>query len=70
MNGPVALVKAACMLLGLCAFLVLAAPGEAQGPEGLTPKQAQEIAIDAYIYGYSLVTSEVIRVKMSNCTKG
>ena len=51
MNRPFAFVKAACTLLVLCAFLVLPASGEAQGPQGLTPKEAQEIAIDAYIYG-------------------
>ena len=54
MNRPVALVKAACTLLVLSASLVLPASGESQGPKGLTPKEAQEIAIDAYIYGYSL----------------
>lgn len=34
--------------------------------KGLTPKEAQEIALDAYIYGYSLITSDVIRVQLSN----
>jgi hypothetical protein len=69
MNRPCAFVKAACTLLVLCAFLVLPASGEAQGPKGLTPKEAQEIAIDAYIYGYSLITSDVIRVQVSNVPK-
>jgi hypothetical protein len=66
MNRPITFVKAACLLLALGAFLVLPASGEAQGPQGLTPKEAQEIAIDAYIYGYSLITTEVTRVQMSN----
>jgi hypothetical protein len=57
------------MLLVLSALLVLPASGEAQGPQGLTPKEAQEIAIDAYIYGYSLITTEVTRVQMSNVPK-
>ena len=34
-------------------------------PQDLTAKEAQEIAIDAYICGYSLITSEVIRVQMT-----
>jgi hypothetical protein len=32
----------------------------------LTPTEAQQIAEDAYIYGYSLITTEVTRVQMSN----
>lgn len=30
---------------------------------------AQEIALDAYLYGYSLITTEVTRVQMSNVAK-
>jgi hypothetical protein len=69
MNRPIAFVKVACTLLVLCAFLVLPASGEAQGPKGLTPKEAQEIALDAYIYGYSLITSHVTFVQRSNVPK-
>jgi hypothetical protein len=69
MNRPVALVKAACTLLVLGAFLVLPASAGAQGPQGLTPQEAQQIALDAYIYGYSLLTTEVTRVQMSNVAK-
>src|SRR5208337_3545843 len=65
MNRPFAVVKAAL----LCAFLVLPASGGAQGPQGLTPQEAQEIALDAYIYGYSLITTDVTRVQMSNVAK-
>src|SRR5208283_3883180 len=32
----------------------------------LSPEEAQQIALDAYIYGYSLVTTDVTRVDMSN----
>jgi len=32
----------------------------------LTPKEALEIATDAYVYGYSLVTTDVTRIQMSN----
>jgi hypothetical protein len=45
------------------------ASGGAQGPQGLSPQEAQEIALDAYIYGYSLITTEVTRVQMSNVAK-
>jgi hypothetical protein len=35
-----------------------------------TPRsEAEQIAIDAYVYGYSLVTTEVTRVQMSNVDK-
>jgi hypothetical protein len=66
MKRPLGIFKAACSLLVLCAFLVLPASGQAQGPQALTPKEAQEIAIDAYIYGYSLITTDVTRIQMSN----
>ena len=39
----------------------------AQAP--LTPEEAKQIAIDAYIYGYSLITTEVTRVQMTNVDK-
>ena len=32
-------------------------------------KEAVEIATDAYVYGYSLITTEVTRVQMSNVAK-
>jgi len=32
----------------------------------ISPNDAQEIAVQAYIYGYSLITSEVTRVQMTN----
>jgi hypothetical protein len=36
----------------------------------LTPRsEAEQIAIDAYVYGYSLITTEVTRVQMSNVDK-
>jgi hypothetical protein len=69
MNRPFAFVKAAFTLLVLCTFLVIPASIGAQGPQGLTPQEAQEIAVDAYIYGYSLITTEVTRVQMSNVAK-
>ena len=35
----------------------------------LSPAEAQLIATDAYIYGYSLITTEVTRVQASNVSK-
>ena len=39
-------------------------PGGASAP--LTAAEAKAIALEAYIYGYSLITTEVTRVQMSN----
>ena len=36
---------------------------------GLSPTDATSIATDAYVYGYSLITTEVTRVQMSNVSK-
>ena len=62
-------VKVAGALLVLGAFLAIPALGETQGQKGLTPQEAQQIAVDAYIYGYSLITTDVTRVQMSNVPK-
>lgn len=35
----------------------------------VSPQEALEIATDAYVYGYSLITTEVTRVQMSNVDK-
>ena len=37
--------------------------------QSLAPEEAKQIAEDAYVYGYSLITSEVTRVQMSNVPK-
>jgi hypothetical protein len=60
------------ILAWLIAVLLVAAPLLAQRPayaQAPTPAEAQQIAEDAYIYGYSLITTEVTRVKMSNVSK-
>ncbi len=41
----------------------------AQAQEKLGEKEAVEIATEAYIYGYSLITTEVTRVQMTNVPK-
>jgi hypothetical protein len=48
------------------AVVGLAVPNPAQA---LTPDEAKAIAMDAYIYGYSLITTEVTRVQMTNVVK-
>lgn len=50
--------------LALCAGLM--AGGTAQA---LTVDEAKSIAMDAYLYGYSLITTEVTRVQMTNVDK-
>jgi hypothetical protein len=41
-------------------------PGHAQT---LSPEEARQIAEDAYVYGYSLITTEVTHIQMSNVPK-
>lgn len=51
-----------CLLAGFLGFI----PAPARTADPVKVKEAVEIATDAYIYGYSLVTTEVTRVQMSN----
>jgi hypothetical protein len=39
-------------------------------PAALTLDEAQQICLDADIYGYSLITTEVTRVQFSNVSRG
>ena len=39
------------------------------GSGSLSPAEVRQIAEDAYVYGYSLITTEVTRVQMSNVAK-
>ena len=48
---------------------LLMASASAASAQSLTPSEAKAIAEDAYIYGYSLITTEVTRVQMSNVAK-
>jgi hypothetical protein len=61
--------------IAVCAALVLAGsgrPAEADATKAdaaaspVDAKEAVEIATDAYVYGYSLVTTDVTRIQMSN----
>lgn len=50
---------------GLARAPARSAPSQA---EALTPEDAQKIAIDAYVYGYALMTSEITRRAFVNVT--
>ncbi|MCS5699514.1 DUF1254 domain-containing protein [Cyanobium sp. FGCU-52] len=61
-----------CLALASSLVALLAAPSLASAaapPAPLTPQEAVAIATDAYIYGYSLVTTDVTRLQMSNVAK-
>lgn len=63
--------KAGRSAVALSAVLVLAScagTGKKTGgvDASLTPEEAKSIAVDSYVYGYSLITTEVTRVQMSN----
>lgn len=59
-------------LLGLIlATMLITVPALAQPPTapGLSPREAEQIGLEAYLYGYSLITTEVTRVQMTNVSK-
>jgi hypothetical protein len=59
---PNSLKTTACLLSAMAFILIFPASALAQEKS----KTAFETAVDAYIYGYSLITTEVTRVQMSN----
>jgi hypothetical protein len=48
---------------------LLIAGASAASAQNLTPSEAKAIGEDAYIYGYSLITTEVTRVQSTNLDK-
>jgi hypothetical protein len=54
------------MLLALSLVAMLGQAGIAQGQPKLSEKEATEIATEAYIYGYPLVTLEMTRRVTTN----
>src|SRR5262245_12344586 len=56
----------AALLAFIVAIMLVAGPAMAQQPAPLSPDEAVALATDAYVYGYSLITTEVTRVQMSN----
>ena len=51
------------------AFTVLNGMPLPANAQAVTPEEARQIAEGAYIYGYSLITTDVTRVQMSNVPK-
>jgi hypothetical protein len=51
------------------AFTVLNGMAVPANAQVVTPEEARQIAEGAYIYGYSLITTDVTRVQMSNVPK-
>jgi hypothetical protein len=62
---------AAASLLAAPLFPTRNLPASAQVSEmpATATSEAEQIALDAYVYGYSLITTEVTRVQMSNVDK-
>jgi hypothetical protein len=62
--------KTKIVLTAILAFVLAgflgSMPAVAQTGDAAQVKEAVEIATDAYIYGYSLITTDVTRVQMSN----
>ena len=58
-------------LLAAPALLLRASSASSQLTEmpPVASSEAEQIAFDAYVYGYSLITTEVTRVQMSNVPK-
>ena len=52
-----------------CALATALFGSRAALAEALDADEAKQIAIDAYIYGYSLVTTDITRLQMSNVDK-
>ncbi len=58
-------------LLGSAPLLALGSPaysatGATSAAGGVTPQAARKIGVDAYVYGYSLITSEITRQAFTN----
>jgi hypothetical protein len=65
--------RTATTLVAACALTVIAAASSlaqtSPSSSAVSPVEAAKIATDAYVYGYSLITTEVTRVQMSNVDK-
>jgi hypothetical protein len=56
--------SAMCSMALLSSFSFLTP--QALAADTPSPQEAQQIALDAYVYGYSLLTTDVTRIQMSN----
>jgi len=69
-KGPLGALLTASALASFGAGDARAEPSPTRSsPVEMSPDEARKIAMDAYVYGYSLITSEVTRVQMSNVAK-
>jgi len=59
-------VSRALLIPALTVAMAAAAPALAQSADPAKVKEAVDIATDAYVYGYSLLTTDVTRIQMSN----
>jgi hypothetical protein len=57
------------LFLAAVSVVALCAPAGLATAAHPTPLEACRIALDAYAYGYSLITTEVTRVQMTNVDK-
>lgn len=64
-----AFLATACALISLSALAGAKASGSGSDAQAARADDPSAIAEDAYIYGYSLITSEVTRMQMSNVAK-
>jgi hypothetical protein len=57
------------LVAAMLAMAVAPMAASAAAGASVTPEEAVAIATDAYVYGYSLVTTDVTRIQMSNVAK-
>ena len=62
-------ISVSTILAFLLVGLIVVQPVTAQQASKVSVQEAQAIGVEAYIYGYSLITTEVTRVQMSNVDK-
>jgi hypothetical protein len=61
--------SALAWIAAMLAMAVSPMAASAAAGASMTPEEAVAIATDAYVYGYSLVTTDVTRIQMSNVAK-
>ena len=54
------------MLIGAAALALVASTASLSLAADLSPQEAQKIGVDAFIYGYSLITSDITEAAFTN----